>query len=72
MLIHREYAHPFIAKLVIDKDGIRAENVSHALFSSAIPLDSFKPTPKDPTIADFFRQIGWADELGSGIRNLTK
>ena len=35
-------------------------------------LDNFEPTPKNPTIADFFHQIGRADELGSGTRNLTK
>ena len=38
----------------------------------AIMLDNFEPTPKNPTIADFFHQIGRADELGSGTRNLTK
>ena len=72
MLIHREYAHPFIAKLVIDRNGIRTENASRSLFSGAITLDNFEPTPKNPTIADFFHQIGRADELGSGTRNLTK
>ena len=72
MLIHREYAHSFIAKLVIDRNGIRTENASRSLFSGAITLDNFEPTPKNPTIADFFHQIGRADELGSGTRNLTK
>lgn len=28
--------------------------------------------PKNPVIANFFREIGWADELGSGVRNLNR
>lgn len=30
----------------------------------------FSPFPKNPIIAGFFRQIGRAEELGSGVRNL--
>lgn len=30
------------------------------------------PFPKNPVIARFFREIGRADELGSGVRNLLK
>lgn len=30
------------------------------------------PFPKNPTIAKFFKEIGWVDELGSGVRNITK
>jgi predicted HTH transcriptional regulator len=29
----------------------------------------FSPYPKNPVIAKFFKEIGRADELGSGIRN---
>ncbi|WP_211279896.1 RNA-binding domain-containing protein [Bifidobacterium eulemuris] len=72
MLIHREYANPFIAKLIIDKNGIRTENASRAMFEGEVTLSNFEPTPKNPTIADFFHQIGRADELGSGTRKLTK
>ena len=68
----RHLPDPFIAKLIIDRNGIRTENASRSLFSGAITLDNFEPTPKNPTIADFFHQIGRADELGSGTRNLTK
>jgi len=34
--------------------------------------DDFTPYPKNPVIARFFKEIGRADELGSGIRNLYK
>ena len=30
----------------------------------------FTPFPKNPTIAKFFKEIGMADELGSGVRNV--
>ena len=38
----------------------------------AITPDSLEPNPKNPIIADFFRNIGYADQLGSGVRNLFK
>ena len=31
-----------------------------------------EPNPKNPIIASFFRNIGWSDRLGSGVRNLYK
>ena len=33
---------------------------------------NFSPYPKNPVIARFFREIGRADELGSGMRKLKK
>ena len=37
-----------------------------------IDADNFSPYPKNPAISKFFREIGLADELGSGIRNINK
>ena len=31
-----------------------------------------EPNPKNPLIASFFRNIGYADQLGSGVRKLFK
>ena len=39
---------------------------------SLIDADNFSPFPKNPAISKFFREIGLADELGSGIRNINK
>ncbi len=72
LLIHREYLSPFPAKLVIDSDGIQTENASRALYEGRITLSDFNPMPKNPTIADVFANIGRAEELGSGMRNLDK
>ena len=35
-------------------------------------LDRFEPFPKNPPISKVFREIGLADELGSGMRNTNK
>lgn len=37
-----------------------------------ITPDNLEPNPKNPLIASFFRNIGWSDRLGSGVRNLFK
>ena len=37
-----------------------------------ITLEELEPNPKNPVIANFFRNIGYADQLGSGVRNLFK
>jgi len=34
--------------------------------------DTFTPFPKNPVISRFFRQIGMADELGSGMRKMMR
>ncbi|WP_101625405.1 RNA-binding domain-containing protein [Bifidobacterium imperatoris] len=70
LLIHREYTNPFIARVVIDNAGIHTENASRALFEGRVTLDDFNPMPKNPVIAGFFTQIGRADDLGSGTRNI--
>ena len=31
-----------------------------------------EPNPKNPIIAAFFRNIGYADQLGSGVRKIFK
>ena len=72
LLIHREFMSPFPAKLIIDADGVRTENASRALYEGRITLTDFNPMPKNPTIADVYANIGLAEELGSGMRNLTK
>lgn len=71
-LIHREYTNPFPAKFVIDRDGIHTENASRPRFIGVLSPERFNPLPKNPIIADFFANIGLAETLGSGTRNLFK
>lgn len=45
---------------------------NRALQDAVITPDNMEPSPKNPIIASFFRNIGYADQLGSGVRNLFK
>ena len=43
---------------------------NRALDGQSIKPDSYEPLSKNPIIASFLRNTGFADELGSGTRNL--
>lgn len=70
MLVHREYANPYIARLVIERDRVVAENWNKPHVHGHLYPDSFSPFTKNPVLAKFFREIGRMDELGSGMRRL--
>ncbi|MCK5521010.1 MAG: putative DNA binding domain-containing protein, partial [Candidatus Marinimicrobia bacterium] len=72
LLIHREYDNRFPAKLVIENEQVRTENTNISHGTGIINPNQFTPISKNPIIASFFQQIGRADELGSGMRNLMK
>ena len=69
-LMHREYSSSFYSKFVIERERMYTENANRALDGQSIKPDSYEPLSKNPIIANFFRNIGFADELGSGTRNL--
>jgi ATP-dependent DNA helicase RecG len=71
-LVHREYASAFPAKIVIDNEKIETENWNRAQRHGRIDPATFTPYPKNPLLASFFVNIGRADKLGSGVRNLYK
>lgn len=72
ILAHRDYSSGFPAKLIIEKDKIYTENSNLAHGIGELRLDRFEPFPKNPPISKVFREIGLADELGSGMRNTNK
>ena len=72
ILIHRDYTNVFPAKLIIDKDALYTENWSKSRFTGRLTMEAFSPYPKNPLLASFFVNIGRADTLGSGMRNLYK
>ena len=45
------------------------ENANRAVNDYSITPDNVEPNPKNPIIAAFFRNIGYAEQLGSGVRN---
>lgn len=72
LLVHREYTNPFPAKFIIEAHQVRAENWNKPHGSGNIDPANFSPYPKNPIIAKLFKEIGWVDELGSGVRNTYK
>lgn len=72
ILVHREFASAFPAKLIIEPDRIMTENWNRAQYPGKIDPEAFTPYPKNPILAKFFVNIGRADTLGSGVRNLYK
>lgn len=72
ILIHREYSNPFPAKIIIERNRIYSENANKPHGYGKINPNDFSPFPKNPVIARVFKEMGLADELGSGIRNLMK
>ncbi len=71
-LMHREYSSSYIGKFVIEKDRMYVENANRASQNGYITPDNLEPNPKNPIIANFFRTIGFSDNLGSGTRKLFK
>lgn len=71
-LAHRDYSSGYVAKIVIEKYRIFAENSNRTHGFGNLNLNTFEPFPKNPAISKVFREIGLADELGSGMRNTYK
>ena len=72
LLAHRDFSSGYIASMIIERKQLVTKNGNVANGFGSLKLNSFKPVPKNPPIADVFREIGWADELGSGMRNAYK
>ncbi len=67
-----EFVSSYMAKFVIMQDKMHTENANRAAKDGLITPDNLEPVSKNPVIATFFRNIGRADRLGSGVRNLFK
>ena len=61
-----------MAKVIIEKDRLYAENWNRSNRYGRLDPDNFTPDAKNPLLAWFFVNIGRADWMGSGIRNLYK
>lgn len=72
LLAHRDFSNAYVAKLIIEKNRIFTENANLSHGHGALNLATFEPFPKNPPISKVFREIGIADELGSGMRNTYK
>ncbi|MCD7957071.1 MAG: putative DNA binding domain-containing protein [Lachnospiraceae bacterium] len=70
ILVHRDFGSAFPAKLIIERDKIYTENWNRTQRIGKLELEDFTPYPKNPILSKFFVNIGYADGLGSGVRNL--
>lgn len=72
MLCHREYTSNYSTELIIYRDKVISTNPNKALFHGLLDVHAFSPYAKNPNIRKFFSVLSWADELGSGVRNMTR
>lgn len=72
LLAHRDFSNTYVAKLVIEKERIYTENSNRSHGYGNLNLETFEPFSKNPPISKVFRELGLADELGSGMRNTYK
>lgn len=72
ILAHREYTNALPTTISIFKDKIEITNPNNPYKKGLLNLDSFSPYPKNPTIAKFMIELGWVEEIGSGIINVNK
>ncbi|MDR0419865.1 MAG: putative DNA binding domain-containing protein, partial [Prevotellaceae bacterium] len=68
IICHREYTNGTATELIIEEDAVRTLNPNNPYFHGVMDLNNFSPHPKNPNIRKFFTALGWADEIGSGIR----
>lgn len=71
-IIHREYTSALSTELVIGRHDVIITNPNKPFFQGIIDPLGFNPFPKNPNIRKFFTAFGWADEIGSGVRNTNK
>ena len=72
ILAHRDYSNAYTAQFVIERDRLYTKNSNLPHGHGELQLNKFEPFPKNPPISKVFREIGYADELGSGMRNTNK
>jgi ATP-dependent DNA helicase RecG len=69
-LIHREYINSFTTKFIIENATVTIENWNKPYGHGLINPVNFYTHPKNPNIFEVFKQIGRAEELDSGVRNV--
>ncbi|MCD4736879.1 MAG: hypothetical protein K8R53_12615, partial [Bacteroidales bacterium] len=72
VIIHREYNTALASEIIIYYDRVEAKNPNKPRFTGPLDLDTFSAEPKNPNIRRFFSELNWADEIGSGIKNINK
>ena len=71
-IMHRDITDGHTSRVIIYKDKLVCENPNSFRTNGILTLKNYTPFAKNPTLAKFFREIGYADELGSGFIKITK
>ncbi len=71
-IMHRDITDGHTSRVIIYKDKLICENPNTFRTNGILTIKNYTPFAKNPTIAKFFREIGYADELGSGFIKITK
>lgn len=71
-LMHRNLTDGHTSRIIIYEDKMICENPNSFGTMGVITEKNVTPIAKNPTLAKFFREIGYADELGSGVKKITK
>lgn len=72
ILMHREFTSSAYSQFVIERERMFTRNPCVPFHDGEVRPGKFSPRAKNPIIAAFFRELGRADQLGSGVRNLFK
>lgn len=72
ILMHRDFSSGHVARMVIERDQIEIVNANRPHGHGNLDIQRFSPFQKNPSISQAFREMGLADELGSGMRNSYK
>ena len=71
-LLHREYISSYTNKFLIFRDRVITENWTKPFQTGEIDINDWRTRTKNPLITKVFREMKWAEELGSGQKNIRK
>ena len=72
VIIHREYTNGYATQMIIHRNHVEVTNPNTPRFRGLLSVGSFNPYAKNPNVRKFFSELGWADEIGSGLVNVYK
>ena len=70
LLMHREYSNALPSTFIIYKNKVVVKNANRARLHGVLIPGKFEPFSKNPSIAKFFVQMAFAEDLGTGINNV--
>jgi ATP-dependent DNA helicase RecG len=72
VIVHREYTNALPTSIIVTKDEIKATNPNIIHNRGTLDPIHFEHYPKNPYILKFFDDLGWSEEAGTGVRNISK